>query len=1100
LFKQNNTTNTMFQHLKTLLLLLVFVTCAHINYAQDWVKKIQDPTINFYDVQKSYNKFTKQKEKKEKLKKLFIFGKNEEKEDEGYFYKRWENFTYQRVYPSGNRSLLRNNALESEKIISSHAYKSAMQMGGNWQPLGAFTVPINGGGAGRLNCIRFHPNNQNIIYVGSPSGGLWKTTDGGLTWSTHTDVLPTLGVTDIAIDAINPNVMYLATGDGYGSGGDTQGVGILKSTDGGATWNITGLNWTTNQARTVNRIIINPNNPNMLFAGASNGIYRSLDAGITWTKVSSASNIKDLELKPDDPNTIYAASSSSFYKSTNTGASYTIVSSGLPNSGSVERIAIAVTPANPLLVYLLYSDNSNYGFMGLYRSSNAGTSFSLQSDSPNLIGYNVDGGDVGGNGWYTLSIAVSPTSQNELVVGGVNIWKSYDGGATWSINAHWFGDNNSPYVHADVHDLIYRPDGESCYASTDGGIFVTTDGGTTWLDHSNGLQIAQMYRLGASETSSNIILQGWQDNGTNLLNTGNWSSVLGGDGMECFVDWSNPNYMYAEYQHGEIHRSSDGGFSFTYIKNNITEDGEWVTPWLQDPIDPQIIYAGYKNVWKSADRGDTWFAISSFNSSGLTCLAIAKSNPQYIYASDGYSIYKTTDGGGNWTVLTNPPGSSNLITYITISATSPDKIWITFSGYTANARVYKSIDGGTNWENISFNLPSIPTNCIVNQTGTNDGIYVGTDVGVYYTDATMNFWMPYSNGLPNVIVNELEIHYATNKLRAATYGRGLWETGIYVPNSNLPFANFDADTLSGCPGLTVHFSDITLNNPTSWIWSFPGGTPNSSTLQNPTVTYNTAGAYNNVSLTVSNNSGTDSITRYSYIAISPQNTPTISLNNNDSICQGQNVALTSSIGNKFKWHPGNQTSQTVTVSTTNSYSVTVTDILGCATTSQPISITVLAKPATPTISINGDTLISSAPYGNQWYMNDSIITGATNQTLITNGVIGIFEVKVTDSIGFCSSTSQSIAIGMEEYSNGIQFLMYPNPSNGLYQLLIRSIDKDDITIEIIDVGGRLVYNNTNNSFIGEATMAIDISQFSKGIYNLNIKNSKGNASKKIIKY
>ncbi|MGB3946486.1 MAG: T9SS type A sorting domain-containing protein [Bacteroidia bacterium] len=1090
----------MLKRLKLLHFFILFFIFINVVNAQDWIKKIQDPNVNFYDVQKSYNKFKKQKQIKDKLKKLFSFGKYQVQEDEGYFYKRWEYFIYPRVYPSGNRSLLQNNALESENLISNHTYKSAMQQGGNWQPLGAFTIPTNGGGAGRLNCIRFHPTNQNIIYVGSPSGGLWKTTDGGLSWTTNTDALPTLGITDIAIDAINPNIIYLATGDAFGSGGDTHGVGILKSIDGGTTWHITGLNWTTNQARHVSRIIIHPNNSNILFAAASNGIYRSLDAGVTWTRVSSASNVKDLELKPGDPTTIYAASSSSFYKSTNTGASYSIVSVGLPSTSNVARIAIAVTAANPEHVYLIYTDDTDYGFMGLYRSSNSGSSFNLQSNSPNVIGYEYDGSDIGGNGWYTLSIAASPTSENEIVVGGVNIWKSYDGGLTWNINAHWYGDNNLPYVHADIHDLIYRPDGESCYASTDGGIFVTTDGGNTWVDYSNGLQIGQMYRLGGAATNSSIILQGWQDNGTNIVNNNNWSAILGGDGMECFIDWSDPNYMYAEYQYGEIHRSEDGGFTFEYIKNNITEDGEWVTPWAQDPINTQTIYAGYKNVWKSTDRGDTWTAISSFNSNGLTCLAVAKSNPAYIYASDGYTLYKTIDGGINWITLTNPPGSSNIITYITISETTPDKIWITFSGYTANKKVYKSTDGGSNWQNISFNLPNIPTNCIVNQTNTNDGVYIGTDVGVYYTDATMNSWIPYSNGLPNVIVNELEIHYASNKLRAATYGRGLWETAIYNPSSNAPFANFAADTLSGCPGLMVTFSDSTLNNPTAWQWSFPGGSPSSSTLQNPTVTYNTAGSYNNVTLIVSNNNGTDSITRYSYIAISPQIVPLITLNNNDSICQGQNVALTSSIGNKFRWQPNNQTSQTITASTTNTYSVKVTDALGCETTSLPITITVLPKPSIPNIIVSGDTLVSSASSGNQWYYNDSVINGATNQTYITNGIAGLYQVKVTDSIGFCSSISQSITIGIEEYSNGIQFLMYPNPSNGLYQLLIKSIEKDDISIEIIDTRGRQVYLNNVDSFIGEINTNIDISTYSKGIYNLNIKNSKGNASKKIIKY
>ncbi|MFY9309471.1 MAG: T9SS type A sorting domain-containing protein [Bacteroidia bacterium] len=1079
-----------------ILCLFAFLLSGSLN-AQDWVKKMQDPSVNFYDVQQSFNKYWSKKEKKEKLKKLFRFKQEIEEENEGYiFYKRWEYFTEQRVFPSGDRSLIQTGTEQAQQLLTSHAYKSAMQAGGGWVPVGAFDVPANGGGAGRLNCIRFHPTNPNIIFVGSPSGGLWKTTDGGLTWSTNTDALPTLGITDIAIDPVNTNVMYLATGDGFGS--DTYGVGVLKSTNGGASWNLTGLSWTTIQGRTVNRVLIHPDDSNILFASASNGIYKSTNAGLNWTKVSSASNVKDLELKPGDPSTVYAVSASNFYKSTNTGSSFSIVNTGLPQSTTVGRIAIAVTAAEPSYVYLLYTDDIEFGFKGLYRSTDSGNSFVLQSDSPNLIGYASDGQDSGGNGWYTLSIAASPTSQNEIVVGGVNIWKSFDGGVSWSITAHWYGDNGTPYVHADIHDLIYRPDGNTCYAGTDGGIFSTSDGGSTWQDHSNGLQIGQMYRQGGSVTNPGLILQGWQDNGTNLHNAGNWSSVLGGDGMECFIDWSDPNYMYAEFQNGELHRSSDGGLNFDYIVNNIDESGEWITPWCQDPVDPSTIYAGFKNVWKSTDKGDTWTAISSFNSSGLTCLAVSKSNPLYIYASNGSTIYKTVDGGSNWTTI-SPPGS-NTLTYIAVSETNPDKLWITYSGYTANKKVYYTTDGGTTWTNLSGNLPNIPANCIVNQNGTNDGVYVGTDVGVYYRDAGMASWIPFSNGLPNVVIDELEIHYGTSKLRAATYGRGLWESDIYNPTSNLPFASFAADSLSGCPGLTVHFSDSTLNNPTSWQWTFPGGTPATSTQQNPTVVYNTPGTFHDVKLVVTNINGVDSVSKYSYIAISQGAVPTITLNNNDSLCQGQNVALTASTGNTYKWYPTNQASQTINSSVTNTYSVTVTDALGCAVTSQPVNIFVFPNPAVPTVTINGDTLVSSSVTGNQWYLNGSPISGATGQTHVMQGNIGAYKVEVTDSIGLCTASSQNINVGIEEHTNGISYVVFPNPSNGITHIVLETSLQEDLSIEITDAVGKKMSARTYPFFTGSMETSFDMSVYPKGVYTLTIRNSRGSAVKKIIRY
>jgi PKD repeat protein len=470
------------------------------------------------------------------------------------------------------------------------------------------------------------------------------------------------------------------------------------------------------------------------------------------------------------------------------------------------------------------------------------------------------------------------------------------------------------------------------------------------------------------------------------------------------------------------------------------------------------------------------------------------------YASDGTSVYKTIDGGVNWVTLVNPVAGTNYITYVAVAENNPDKIWLTYSGYTATKKVYKSIDGGTTWNNISLNLPNIPVNCAVNQAGTNDGIYVGTDVGVYYMDNNLTSWMPYSNGLPNVIAHELEIQYGSNKLRLATYGRGLWETTIYNPSSTLPFANFAADSVAGCPGITVQFSDSTINNPIAWNWSFPGGTPSTSTLQNPVVTYNTAGTYNDVKLVVSNLNGADSVTKLSYIAISPQVQPTIWLSTNDSICQGQTVQLISSIGNTYKWHPGNQGAQNINVNAAGTYSVTVTDAFGCLVTSQPLDIHVLPLPSVPLVTVNGDTLISSAASGYQWYLNGTLIPNAINQTYVMQGVGGLYKVVVTDTTGLCSASSASNYAAVEEYMNGVSYIVYPNPSNGIVNIVLQTDLKDNITIELADAIGRVVYKKEYPAFTGSLETVLDIGVYERGVYTFTIINSKGNASKKIIKY
>lgn len=1086
--------------LRNLLLCLVCITITNNSVAQDWVKKMNDPSVNFYDVQTAFNKYWKKEERKLRFKNFFRSGNTTEEENEGLIlYKRWENFVEPRVYPSGDRSLLMRTSVEQSRYISEHSYKSSRQAGGNWQPLGAFTVPVGGGGAGRLNCVRFNPTNPNVIYAGAPVGGLWVSQNLGTGWTTNTDNLPSLGVNDVAVDPTDGNIMYLATGDMDAS--DSYGVGVLKSTDAGVTWNITGLSTTVNQARYVARILINPNDHNMIFAATSMGLFKSIDAGVTWVKVLTSNPVRDFEFKPGDPTVIYAVASKTLYRSTNSGNTFSPVSSGLPLAVNVGRAAIAVTAADPNMVYIVYSNSGTNGFYGFYRSTDSGISFTVQATSPNLLGWDPNGNDTDGQGWYTLSIAASPIDADEVVVGGVNIWKTNDGGASWNINAHWYGAGGVPYVHADIHDLVYRSDGSACYASCDGGIFETNDGGSSWEDKSDGLQIGQMYRLGCAATNSNRVIQGWQDNGTNIYDSGNWYRGIGGDGFDCFIDWSNDNNMFGELYYGDIYRSTNGGASFNSIKNNISEDGDWNTPWQQDPLDPQTIYAGYKNVWKSTDFGNNWTAISTFGSNTLKCLAVAYTDPHYIYVSDGNVIRKTTDGGINWSVVSYPLAGVDAITFIAVSHSDPNKIWITRSGYSLDNKVYRSDDGGATWINLSVGLPGLPVNCVVNQNGTNDGIYVGTDAGVYYKDNNNPAWFSYSNGLPNTVIDELEIQYSSGKLRAATYGRGLWESSIFDPASTIPFANFSADTTSGCPGLTVQYADSSANSPTSWNWTFPGGTPSSSILQNPVVTYNTPGLYHDVKLVVSNAIGTDSVIKYSYIAISPEIIPSITLNNNDSVCAGTVVQLKASYATAYLWTTG-QTGYLISVNSTGTYQVNTKDIYGCWTTSLPVSINVFPVVPIPTVTMNGDTLFSSASTGNQWYYNGAAIPGATDSTYIITSSGGSYYVVVSNnSGGICSATSSTF-VGIEETNMiDVHYGIFPNPNRGNSTLTMISEHSGNINISITDILGKTIFQKKTELFSNaEIQEPLDLGTFGKGVYMLRLSNEKGSTTKKIVIY
>ncbi|MFZ4411688.1 MAG: VPS10 domain-containing protein [Bacteroidales bacterium] len=744
------------------ILFSIGLLCLYIpSFAQDWVDKMQDPSINFKEVQTAFNNFWKDKE----------VGRSKGWKQ----YKRWEHFMQARVFPSGNRSEIETAWKTFNEYKMNKSLKSTSSS--NWQAIGPFAPPANGGDAGRINCIAFHPTDMNIMYVGSPSGGLWKTINGGNSWVALTDNLAVVGVSSIVIDYSNPNIIYIATGDGDAT--DTYSMGILKSIDGGNSFQATGLNYLIDSKRSISKIIINPINPHTLFAATSSGIFRSFNGGNSWDNTFSG-KVVDITYKPGDTTILYATTKTDFYKSTDAGEDffYKAISFASPTS----RIQIAVSPANPNYVYLLTGKYSDQSFAGLYRSTDSGENFTTRSTTPNLLDWSTDGSGSGGQAWYDLSIAASPINAEEIYIGGVNIWKSSNGGSNFSLSAHWYGGGGRPKVHADIHALKFSPS-NILYSCSDGGVSTTNNGGINWTDKNNTLSIAQIYKLSVSETQPSIILTGWQDNGSNLYRNNNWYQVYGGDGMECVIDYTNPAIFYTTTPNGIIHRTDDGGSNYITISGSITsqETGAWVTPYVIDPINHQTLYAAYKNVWKTTDKGNNWTKISSFPTSvELKSIAVAKSNPNYIYTATDNAIYKTDNGGTSWTDISHGLAGS-AITYISISPTDPEVLWVSFSGYSSGQKIYSSRNGGVNWTNYSGSLPNLPANCIAGGNQPNEALYIGMDVGIYYRDTSLTDWVLYSNNLPNVVISELEISASINKIRVATFGRGVWESPLYTP-------------------------------------------------------------------------------------------------------------------------------------------------------------------------------------------------------------------------------------------------------------------------------------------------------------------------------
>ncbi|MDH4071320.1 MAG: T9SS type A sorting domain-containing protein, partial [Ignavibacteria bacterium] len=458
--------------------------------------------------------------------------------------------------------------------------------------------------------------------------------------------------------------------------------------------------------------------------------------------------------------------------------------------------------------------NTSSGFLGVYRSTDSGDSWNLRANSPNLLGWSLSGSDTGGQGWYDLAIAVSPLDPEEIYTGGVNIWKSVNGGLSWSISSMWYAVGGVATVHADQHDLFFVPGTGTLYAGNDGGVYRTTDGGDDWDWLGEGLRITQFYRFGNSPTDPDKVLAGAQDNGTKLADGSFWSDHIGGDGMESLIDYSDPLIMYGTIYYGSIYRTTNGGANWTTITNGISETGGWITPYVIDPVDPLTLYGAYQHVWKTTNRGATWSIISNFAVGTLSHLTISQSDPSTMYAGNGGFLFRTTDGGAtDWVQMTRPPGFGT-ITDIEVHRTDPNHIWATLSGYFDGQKVSESLDGGLTWTNISGTLPNIPTNCILYQNDSPDRVYVGTDLGVWYRDMTMTDWAEYNDELANVTVTELEMQYATNKLRAATFGRGVWESDA-VLSSSVTCDEFDS-FLARCNGNGAVQAMVLLQNSTQF--------------------------------------------------------------------------------------------------------------------------------------------------------------------------------------------------------------------------------------------------------------------------------------------
>lgn len=740
-------------------------------------------------------------------------------------YKRWEQemelHTNAKGVPAGFDDYIQGTIdMSNFKQQLSKSNSSAI-----WSPFGPNVLPNNltgymENGIGRINCIAFHPTNASTFFVGVAQGGVWKTTNNGASWTPLTDNLPITRISDISINPTNPNEMYISVCDFEYIGVSLHldgrkrnthyGLGVYKTIDGGLTWNPTGLtyNLTNGDASLIRKILINPTNTSNVLACGVSGMYRSNDGGVTWAKKLD-SLFWDMHQDPANPAVIYATTgwvlssnigNAGVYKSTDFGNTWTMLNTNMPLTGVIQRVKLAIAPSNSNYIYALCVDLAG-GFNGIYKSTDAGLTWTFISSPSNILEGGTGSGS-GGQGTYDLGFTVDFTNPNIVYTGGVNMWGSDDGANTFRPVSHWT-TQYGPTLHGDIHFITRHPLSGNYFVCSDGGVYQTANivlgswatsaWPTQWTKMNDNMQISSFYRLSSSRSATEQIVAGAQDNATFYFDSGVWSTIFGGDGMDNCLNPIYPGEVVGSSQYGNFYYSWDNGVNRTHvITNPNNEKCEWTTPIIADNKNTDVMYIGNENVVKSTDRGQTWSTLGSISTNTLTnenteisALAVSNSNSQVLYAArrvryeNGLNgiIFKTIDGGITFTNITNNLPDSLYYTSIEINETNENIAYVSMAGFTTNNKVFTTIDGGATWQNISYNLPNLPVNCIKQIPGTNN-LMIATDIGVYILYSGTTFWVNYSFGLPNVIVSDIEFNSALNKVYLSTFGRGIWETTI----------------------------------------------------------------------------------------------------------------------------------------------------------------------------------------------------------------------------------------------------------------------------------------------------------------------------------
>lgn len=739
-----------------------------------------------------------------------------------------------------------------------------------WSPVGPAYFPTNVSGQihgiSRISQLKFHPTDSNKLYAVSARGGLFISNNGGNSWSIAPgcDILPGMRLASICVDHSNDQILYLGTGDhNY----YYNGSGVYKSTNGGATFSATTLT-----SKLVVDMVMDPSNNQVIVAATNAGIYKTSNGGTSWSLKTASRAFDDLKEKRPGSRVLYAATTdSAFFKSTDYGDTWIQITNGIVLPAGVTNgngCRIAVTPADTNVVYLGMVTNGGI----VYKSSDGGDSFTAVKTTPPpyLTYYTNAAGDVG-QGDYNFSIGVDRTDPNIIYLVAHAVWKSTDGGVTWSQLTNWWAK-----VHTDMHQIITSPyNNNKLWNMNDGGVWLSTDGGNNWSPKSDGIYGYEIYHGATSPTRKDMISIGTQDNGELYYqNTGTgWFCNRGGDwSATCSFDFF-PNSQRVYYYSSAKRRNVTGGESSFGLPLTGFKDIAFYRS------QPNIAFVGDSNVYRTSNLSATtpaWTLISSFTKR-IAALHVSQADSNRVYAiTTDQNIFVSTNAmsaSPTFTQYALPYACNNAAGIVSVK-NNPNVLYAIL-----NTRVYKSTDNGATWVNVTYNLPSVNYRDIITDDfypGTELMIVAGGNNSVYFKLGSQTTWTLFNQQLPSrTTINDVSLFDdGTNNsvLRVTTYGRGVWET----PISSLRAVNasFISSTNTPCTSDSVQFNDLSTGSPTSWSWSFPGGSPATSNLQNPKVQYASAGVFS-VSLSVSGPGGNNSITKNNYISTLGQAIPVV---------------------------------------------------------------------------------------------------------------------------------------------------------------------------------------------------------------------------------